>query len=369
MKMPKSFIGKECSGCAVCVDACPMGAISFVMAGDSFLYPKVDESKCVSCGACRTVCQGVHGLALSHPLDCIAAVAKDQSVFLCSSSGGAFSIIVKALSAKNKNRFKRFFVVGAAYDRNLRVHHKIVEYRGSDSLNSLRSSKYVQSDTTGIYKRVKGIIADTSDFVIFSGTPCQVAGLLSFLGGTRENLFCIDLICKGAPSQKVFDKYISDLAKTFKSQVVSCRFRCKEQLDNGTFYTRSVRIELADGRVMRMSRLEDDFLRMFYSPLPKFRDACRKCRFKDIKRVGDMTIGDAWGVDKVYPQLKAVRGVSLILPITKRAEELIDLVQTDMNTYPCHLDDLTADNSFAPLPKGGGVRVSNPVLKVGGVTS
>ena len=317
------------------------------MAADTFLYPEIDKLRCVRCGRCSEVCAKCSDSKLKASVSCVAAVSKNDAVFAHSSSGGAFAAIVDSLYEIYKKQYPLFFVVGASWNEQLQVCHTIVEYAGPDSLRCLQSSKYVQSSTCGIYKKVKNLLADQSHFVVFSGTPCQVAGLKAFVGSSPNNLFCIDLICKGGPSQKVFDKYKEGLEKKFGLKISSYQFRCKERLDNGTLYTRSVRIGLSDGRVLRLSRLEDEYLRMFYSRLPKFREACVNCRYKSVERVGDMTIGDAWGIDKLYPQLKAIHGVSLVLGMTVRAAALKVLLAERMCLYPCRLMDIAADNSFA----------------------
>ena len=329
------------------MDACPVDAITMEMADDTFTYPKVNREKCRRCGRCEVVCREASNSTLRPHLDCFAAVTNDQGSFALSSSGGAFSVIVAAVYAQCKESHQRLFVAGVTYLDSLKVGHDIVEYRNADSIQCFCSSKYVQSDARGIYRRVASLLNDSANFVVFSGTPCQAAGLYSFLNDHPKNLFVIDLLCHGAPSQYMFDKYKKGFEIARRTTIKSYRFRCKERLDNGTKYTRSVRIELADGRVLRLSRLEDDYLRLFYSKLPKLRESCVTCSFKNESRIGDITIGDAWGIDKIHAELHPTEGVSLVLPISDRALRLMPYITEHMTVYPCLLKDVMTENSFA----------------------
>lgn len=206
----------SCSGCTACQSICPKSAISMVADGEGFLYPKVDESKCVQCGLCEKVCPSLNRDSPRMPLAVYAAKAKDDGLRLKSSSGGVFSLLARQVIARGG------VVYGAGFDHaDWHVMHKSAE--NEDELEDFRGSKYVQSDVQGIYAAVRGQLLAGCE-VLFSGTPCQVAGLRHYLNALKTDvskLLLVDVVCHAVPSPLAWRKYLDErLAKTGQGAII-----------------------------------------------------------------------------------------------------------------------------------------------------
>lgn len=342
----------ECFGCFACEDICPVNAISTNIKSDTYYYPTVDKKLCVSCGKCKNVCPSIFDEKLvSYPIDSFSGITKDIKNFKKSSSGGAFKCIVKSCNSVFADEYESFYCVGCKFD-GLRVVHDIIKVNAIDDIDVFCKSKYIQSNLKGIYKKCKNIVDDPKNFLIFSGTPCQVVAIKKYLsknGIIPENLFCIDLICRGAPSQFMFDEYVEKIEYKNKSKIVQYEFRTKDKLDNGTFYTRSAKYSLENGVIKRLSRLEDEYLKLFYDEEYILRPSCDKCMYQIPYRVGDITIGDAWRINEVYPKVIPTKGVSSIIVQSEKAKRIIDNVKEQINVYELSYDFMIRHNE----PLGG----------------
>ncbi len=210
----------KCFGCRACYNICPVKAITMQEDGEGFFYPVIDSSKCTSCGLCKNSCPSLEKSETynnngKNP-DCYAVMADDETRFV-SSSGGAFTLIANYILEKGG------YVCGAAFvGQNVR--HIIIDKK--EDMYKLRGSKYVQSDTNTVYSQIKDLLK-LDKFVLFTGTPCQVAGLYNFLGKNYDKLYTVDLICHGVPPQKVFDVYLKETLQ--KDDVfANCTFRDKK---------------------------------------------------------------------------------------------------------------------------------------------
>lgn len=195
---------QTCVGCSACATVCHKNAITMIHDGEGFLYPEVDESRCVHCGLCQRVCpvKSFDGLTRSIDAQFYGAKECDEMERLSSSSGGVFSLLARRTLSQGG------VVFGAAFDESLVVRHRCVD--NLDDLASLRGSKYVQSEVGSCYEMVKCELA-SGRHVLFTGTPCQIAGLKAYLGKEYMNLLSVDLICHGVPSPAVFSKYLQEL--------------------------------------------------------------------------------------------------------------------------------------------------------------
>ena len=320
---------------------------------DTHLYPDIDHQKCVRCRLCDAVCPIIAPDRWKNPVrEMTAARVKDKADFMKSSSGGAFKCVVRAWM-KTVPAGEDMYVCGCVFDDAHKAKHIIKRVHVPDDADCFSKSKYIQSDLENVYRDITGIVQN-GGHVLFSGTPCQCSALKSSLdrkaSGHDENVFYVDLICRGAPSQRQFDDHISELEQAAGSKVLKFSFREKEQLDNGSYYTRSAKIVYANGRVDRPSRLENSFLDGFYlKRLDKF--SCTVCPFSDMRRVGDITIGDAWGIEKQIETIHSVRGISLILYVTARGLNLRKDIEDNMEVFQCDMKKLIQNNP-ALLPKG-----------------
>lgn len=274
----------NCCGCTACASICSHNAITMTENSLGFLYPKIDSARCVDCGLCDKVCQ-FHANYLRY--DNFANPEAYQFRLKCdnqlqkSQSGGAFYSIAYHFIALGG------VVYGAAFTSEWKVsHQRVLTLEG---LEKLRMSKYVQSDLRGVFEQIKKDLKN--DFkVLFSGTACQVAGLKSYLPKKlHQNLICIDIICHGVPSPKIWDNYLSYLQKKNNSKIIKACFRDKRFGWHGA--TES--FLFANGK--KEFRHTNNYL--YFSGL-SMRESCSKCYYTSIERVGDITIGDQWGIPK-----------------------------------------------------------------------
>lgn len=294
----------RCTGCGACASACGANAIRMERDAEGFLQPVINTDKCKECGLCQKTCPELHPLMRTDysRQEAYAVISKnDRNI---SSSGGAFSVFARWILKQGG------VVVGVTMDINLYVHHIIIDT--IEQLNLLRGSKYVQSDLKKTYKDVKKILLGGRK-VLFTGTGCQVAGLYAFLGGKRYEglLFTLDLVCHGAPSQGVFDSYLSKLQKKLAlmgKNIEGFRFRKLDSWD----YRPAIKFSESKWRLLSLS--ENAYMDAFFKGIT-FRESCFNCQYCNTQRIGTFTIADFWGIGRHGAKfLKNVSsGVSLVI--------------------------------------------------------
>lgn len=285
---------EDCCGCSACMAACPVDAIEMTADEEGFRYPQIDKEKCINCGKCERVCP-IKNPAPEVPKEQKAYLfqLKDKNLRMDSTSGGAFTAIASAVLREGG------VVFGAAYDENLQVIHTYVEKEAD--LWRFRNSKYVQSNVQDSFRKVKEFLQQGRK-VCFSGTPCQVEGLHSYLKTVdkKQNLILVDLVCHAVPSPLLWKKYAAWQQQRLGKEIGNIRFRDKRHY--GYKYSQMV-IEDKEGNVLYHSGVESDpYLRAFFSNLSD-RPSCYECRFKKRYRVSDMTIWDCFDVglkDKTF---------------------------------------------------------------------
>lgn len=218
----------KCTGCGACVNVCPKGAIRMAERRGYFRFPVIDETLCNGCGLCLKKCPSENVNPRTVKTDdgfpnIFIAYAKDAGIRAASSSGGLFSLLANRILECGGA------VCGAAFTKGCRLEHVIVESK--EELSPLRGSKYLQSDTGLVYKRVKEIL-DSGRKVLFSGTPCQVSAMKFVVGGNRENLYTVDFFCHGVPPQKLFEEYVDVVTGGNAGNARSISFR-KKGADGG----------------------------------------------------------------------------------------------------------------------------------------
>ena len=305
----------KCSGCYACYNACPKGCIQMIADEEGFWYPQVNTENCIGCGVCEKVCPIIHKWQPDESsfTKTFAALNKNEEIRLQSSSGGIFTLIAESILEQGG------VVFGAAFSDDFRsVHHIYVDKKSA--LEKLRGSKYVQSNIGDTYQQAKRFLDDGRK-VLFTGTPCQIGGLYSFLRKPYENLYTQDIICHGVPSPLVWEKYVEERENKAESKTQRMFFRHKKY----GWKTFAVLFEFSNNKKYLKDLQEDPFMRAFLSNAC-LRPSCHACSFKSIERQADITLADFWGVQSVMPDMDDDKGTSVILIHSKKGQSLIDSI-------------------------------------------
>ncbi|MGN0417679.1 polysaccharide pyruvyl transferase family protein [Anaerostipes faecalis] len=319
---------KDCCGCSACADCCPVNAIEMKSDEEGFLYPYVKKELCIQCGRCDRVCGFVPVKKRSEPFTLPKAYGVkhlDNSVRISSRSGAAFIAFSDII-------LKRGGVVyGAVMQDDFTVRH--MRATNKTQRDKMKKAKYVQSSTTGIYSQV-GQDLKSGKNVLFSGTPCQVAGLRAYIKEMRvadTKLYCCDLVCHGVPSPAIWKDYISYIQNKYKKRILKAEFRDKEF--GWDSHCESFVLEDTPKKVV--SR---DYTDLFYDHI-MFRPSCYNCQFANVYRPGDLTLADFWGIEKNDTSFNDNRGVSLVLVNTVKGIEFFEQAKKDFEWFECKVEN------------------------------
>lgn len=295
----------KCTGCYACYNICPKKAISMKEDSNGFVYPSIDDEKCINCGLCKRRCPMLNNLELKYPIACYAFQRDEKEKLSESTSGGAAAVLSEFI-LNNKGR-----VYGVKYDKN----NGFIFTGVSDleDLKAIKGSKYVHSYIKDIYTKIKQNL-DKNILILFIGTPCQVAGLKKFLGKEYKNLYLVDIICHGVPSQKYLFAELENNGVNIKN-ITKVTFRG----DDGFKLKAYNNDEIVYEKDMEDSFYFKGFMDSFF-----YRENCYSCKFAGINRISDLTIGDFWGLgsdSSLYS--KREKGVSVLLPVTDKGKMLI----------------------------------------------
>lgn len=305
-----------CTQCYACKTVCPKDCITMVDAEAGFHIPSIDRNKCIECGACMKVCHVISPrLTPDTPIKTFACWTKNHTDRSNSSSGGAFSVLARKILADGG------IVYGASMMADLQVKHIAIER--SEELIKLQGSKYVQSYLGEIFKDVhKKLLAGTT--ILFSGTPCQIAGLKTYLRKDYANLYTCDVVCHGVPSQTAFNIYIDKIGIRDTSKNVTFRFT--EGWGFRLSHARQPVAPALDGASSKrvIMPAKGYYLRAFTAGL-MFSEACYQCSYAHPERISDFTLADYWGLgDEIPFDYPTQRGISCMLVNTPKALSFID---------------------------------------------
>ena len=323
----------KCCGCTACVNACPVQCI--VMRRDrdeGFDYPVVNPDICIGCGKCESVCPV---LAPAEPSTPLAAYAVRFEEFVDgSSSGGVFPALAKAVIDEGG------VVFGAVMEPDLTVGH--TEAETMDEVQRMRGSKYVQSDLYSVFFDVKEYIKSGRK-VLFTGTPCQVAGLHKYLGGKSDRLVTVDIACHGVPGPGLWEMYVKALGKRAGSEITAADFRDKSK----GWRRYGFKTVSTSGTSTSVRASEDPYMALFMQDMT-LRPSCYNCPAKGGRSCSDLTVADLWSVERTAPQINDDRGASGVLVNTHAGIELLEKTKPE---YRLELspDEVMSDNGgFAP---------------------
>lgn len=298
---------------------------------EGFLYPYIND-KCINCNLCRRICPVINEKTEYNngQPKVIGAYSNNENERKKSSSGGIFYELARYILEKNG------VVIGAGYDKDMKVIHKIIY--SEDEISLLQGSKYVQSDTLETFKKVKEIIKENKR-ILYIGTPCQIAGLKAYLKNDYELLYTCDLICHGVPSPMVWSKYLNE--KKSKGNIKECYFRNKDKGWNKF----GLKIVYEDDKNDTELLNKDKFLQLFLKNY-SLRPSCYDCKFSKIPRVADISLGDFWGGEGEYKEFCDDKGTSLILINNEKGRDLFNNISANLiYKENCNLDYAIKYNS------------------------
>lgn len=316
----------QCSGCTACVNICPQKCIIMQPDAEGYLYPSVDRKICVECGLCEKTCPINKPLNLrDYETKAFALQHKDIAIRESSASGGAFTAIASAVLKKGG------VVFGGSYGKRFKVEHNYITTM--EDLSLLRGSKYVQSDVQQAFQQVK-LFLKKDRWVCFSGTPCQVNGLRSYLRMDYEKLILVDLVCHGIPSPKLWTKFIDYVSEHNGSNLEYVSFRDKYYGYSGS----TMALGYSDGKTYYNNRWVQFYKHTFFADL-NTRPSCFKCHFKTVKRESDFTLYDCWHIGNYDKSMDNDRGVTMVLVHSEKAEQLIEEIKSTVKWCEANVEE------------------------------
>ena len=330
----------DCCGCGACVQHCPKQCITMKEDEEGFLYPVVDAGKCINCGLCEKVCPWINVQEKRFPLEVLAAKNKNEQERMDSSSGGVFIALARRVIAKGG------VVFGAVFDENWEVHHTYAETL--EDIKPMMGSKYLQSRMENSYCQAEAFLKEGRE-VLFSGTPCQIAGLHAYLRKDYSNLLSVDLICHGVPSPGIWRKYIHETFDSISSArravagkntvlslslnsmpgITGIKFRDKKMSGwkKYSFVVQGTSASKADQNSVLLSNIHytNPFMRGFLSNI-YLRPACYGCKCKSGVSHSDLTIADFWGIQNIMPDFDDDKGTGLILVGGEKGEQMLESI-------------------------------------------
>lgn len=318
----------KCNGCHSCKQICPKNAISMKKDKEGFLYPDVDQNKCIDCSLCEIVCPELNVYPISNNTQVLAAYRNDISKRMKSASGGIFALIAEFILSKNG------VVFGAKFDNEWVLRHTYIE--DINDLEPLLGSKYVQSEIGDSYKEAESFLK-SNRIVLFCGTPCQIQGLMNYLRKEYKNLYTLDLFCHGVPSPDVWKEYISYLQNGRKLIGFNQRDKSKGIKNAPLIF------EFDDGTLKKEKYNNNLYVRGFIKNL-YLRPSCYNCSFKGVERCSDITLGDFWGLERFYPDFGDNYGVSALLIHSDEGKYLFNNIKDKVIYIESNISEVIPDN-------------------------
>lgn len=311
--MIKIIDKKYCCGCTACASICPKHCITMQLDNEGFLYPVVNETDCIDCRLCEKACHELHPYEERNPLKVLAAINNDEEIRLNSSSGGIFHVLAEKTISDGG------VVFGARFDDDWQV---VIDYAETmEGVKAFMGSKYVQARMETAYADAKHFLTEGRK-VLFSGTPCQIAGLHHYLSKTYDKLLTVDIICHGTPSPKVWGCYLDEVVTAGRKAIKDVQFRNKS---NGwKAFNFTMEYDEDEQAVSLCSHHQKNhFMRAFLRDMI-LRPSCYQCQAKSGRSYSDITIADFWGINIEIPDMDDDKGTGLVLVNTNKGLSAID---------------------------------------------
>lgn len=312
----------ECSGCSACENICPKKAIQMIEDEEGFKYPKINKEKCIKCGLCEKICPNIKKNFENKIIKVYGAKhinTKEQ----CTSRSGAVFIALSDYILESGG-----IVYGARLNDDFSVTMERAESK--EKRDKFKGSKYVQSDMKDIIKNVQEDLKNNKK-VLFSGTPCQISGVISCVSEEyKKNLYTCDIVCHGVPTKLVFNDYLKFIQEKYKKRIKEFNFRDKKF--GWQSHIETITFEDA-------SSISTEYFRNLFYGHNIIRPSCFECNYATTHRPADITIGDFWGIDQIAPKFLDTKGVSLVIINNEKGQELFENVKSQLNIIECPIED------------------------------
>ena len=315
----------KCSGCHSCMNICPKNCIKMKVDEEGFWYPQVDKEKCIECGICKKRCPILNDMSIENNPKAYACYNLDEEIRKESSSGGIFTLLASYIIDNGG------IVYGAAFNQNFEVEH--IKVTDKQDLSKLQGSKYVQSKLGSTYSKIK-VYLEQGKLVYFSGTPCQIDGLLCFLNKKYNNLICQDIVCHGVPSPNVWKHYLKQFNLEKNAKIL---FRDKSTGWDSYSFT----IEQKNKFTQLSSN--NEFMKVFIKDLC-LRPSCYDCQSKSLHRNSDITLADFWGIKEICPDMYDDKGTSLVFVNSKKGQEIFNEIISDIKYQEVDINEASKYN-------------------------
>lgn len=317
----------KCTGCTTCEHKCPHKCIEMQSDANGFKYPFIDMNRCTECDVCRIVCPVNDKVRPEKDYTQKVFAVKNQNTEIQykSSSGGAFTSLSEKVLGDNG------VVFGAVIDDDMRVVHTSAE--ASNEIEAFRGSKYVQSDLSDIFPQIKAHLKNGKK-VLFSGAPCQVAGLNSYIGKKRDNLITVDFACAGVPSPGLWEDYVSFIEEKEGSKLTNFFFRDKSR--GWKMGGHTIVRQYQNGKTEKIPFGKDFYGYLFGNSI-SIRSCCDTCIFTNLNREADITLADFWAINEAAPEWNDAKGVSEVIVNTEKGYDLFSSC-SDLQSKECDID-------------------------------
>lgn len=333
---------KQCNGCKMCKDLCPKDAIRYIVDSEGFWYPQVDDAKCIQCGLCVKRCPNLNSCTSSMDAPEVkAAWSRNSETRLASTSGGIFFELAKYIIQQGG------YVAGCVYTEDCKAAKHVIVHT-MEELPPLMVSKYLQSDTEGIYKQTKNLL-DAKQNVLFVGAPCHCAALRAYLNKEYSNLVVCDFICRGTNSPKAHRKYVECLENKYGGKMIS--LRSKDKRNGWNQFGQSAVFD--NGQEYFATREEDLRVVAYHHGNLMMRESCNACQFKKIPREADITLADFWGISAEEVE-DIEKGISMVMLNSLKGKRLFEQIKPQIRYIDKTLADAEKGNVaiYESAPKG-----------------